>query len=149
MISRILLEATQPEIFQQEVQTAFGVVRTSRLFATDRDSVNNTITDIPVPANTTVQIRSIVLARHVSGSTGTVGTSGSWELVGTFKDVDGVLTQVGTDTLVVEHCDTTWSVLYEVYQNRLYLQAVLPSPAYGVGQSLVWNAYTYLHILGG
>ena len=148
--ARILLEAEQPEVYKQELQQALGVVKTARLVVKDVDWGSPTITELPVEDGKTVRVRTIVIARQVGGDAGTVGNSASWELIGTFKRVDGVLSQVGSTTSLVTHeDDTDWGTRYEVYGNQLFLQGEFNGATASTGLHVVFNSYSYIHTLVG
>lgn len=146
-MSRTLLQSEDPNIYKQELETALGGVVVARLRTLATTFLNNTITELIVPDNSTVLIRTCVLARQVSGNDGTAGDSGGWTLHGTFKNIGGSLFEVGTQTLVSDHCDTNWSCAYEISNNRLYVQGVMPT--LGADRNVVWNTYSYLFTLSG
>ena len=143
---RVLLEAEQPEIFKQELQQAFGVVKTARLVVKDERVGSPTITILPVEDGKTVRVHTIVIARQVGGTLGTVGNSASWELVGTFKRIDSTLSQVGSTTFLVAHeDDADWGVRYEIAANLLHLQGEFNGATDSLGLHVVFNAYSFIH----
>lgn len=147
---RVLLEAEQPEIFKQELQQAFGVVKTARLVVKDERVGSPTITTLPVEDGKTVRVRTIAIARQVGGTSGTVGNSASWELVGTFKRIGNTLSQVGSTTFLVTHeDDADWGIRYEVTENLLYLQGEFNGPTDSLGLHVVFNTYSFIHTLVG
>lgn len=148
MSERILLEATNEAIFRQELQTAIGGVKVGRLHVVNERVTAPTITTLPVLDGQTVRIRSVVLARQVGGSAGVVGNSASWELVGTFKNVGGTLSQVGTTTYLVTHeDDSDLGTDYDITANVLSLQAEFNGATDSLNLEVVWNSYSYLHVL--
>lgn len=150
MSSRILLEADNAEIFRQELQQAFGTVKVARLVMRDLNNASVTITTLPVDIGQVVRIRTIVLAHQVGGSAGVIGNSASWDMYGTFKNVGGTISQVGTTSLVGAHTDDAdWGVRYEVFENVLYIQSEFNGATNSENLHVVFNTYSYLHIMSG
>lgn len=141
---RILLEAEQPEIFRQELQQAFGVVKTARLVVKDERSGSPTITTLPVNDNTLIRVRTIALAQQIGGA----GNSASWEFAGTFKRVNGNLVQVGATTFTLTNeDDADWGIRYEVTENLLYIQGEFNGPTDSLDLHVVFNTYSFIHTL--
>ena len=147
-MGRTLLEADNAEIFRSEVSSAIGVTQTDRLITISPTATKNSLpTSIPVTLNTTVQIRAKVFARQRAG-TG-VGDSACFEILGTFKNVNGTVTQVdSTDTISSHNDDNNWSLEFEVSGERVYVQCTFVDPALESGNTIVWTAWLYTFSVG-
>ncbi len=142
-MSRVLLEADNPDIFRQEIQQAFGTVHASRKVVKDLTNATVTLTTIPIDGQL-VRVRSLIMARQVDGS----NNCAAWEMYGTFKNVNGVLSQVDTTDFVHQHeDDNDWGVRYELFENVLYLQSEFNGATNATGLHIVFNVYSFLHTL--
>ena len=92
---RVLLEAEQPEIFKQELQQAFGVVKTARLVVKDERVGSPTITTLPVEDGKTVRVRTIAIARQVGERRERWGTAPRGSLWVRLNVLGNILSQVG------------------------------------------------------
>jgi hypothetical protein len=141
---RILLEAEHPSIFKQELQQAIGFVKAARLIVRDERTPTPTITTLPVNEGEVVHVRTIGLAKQVGGAQ----NAASWELVGTFQRVGGVLYQAGSTTMVTTHeNDTDWGMRYEVVDDVLYVKGEFNGVNDSLDLHVVFNTYSYLHTL--
>lgn len=147
-MARTLLQAENLEIFKDEVGAAIGTCVTDRLInRSPTDLINPFPFSIPVALNTTVQVRAKVFVRQRSGAS--VGQSACFELLGTFKNVSGVVTQVGTTTTLGNHNENAnWSLTFSVSDARVYVNAVYTSTASEAGNTNVWTAYLYTFSVG-
>jgi hypothetical protein len=142
-MGRTLLEADNTEIFRNEVSLAIGVTQTDRLVTLNTAvSANSLPTSIPVELNSVVQIRAKVLARCRSGPSR--GRSAVFELLGSFKNIDGVVTQIDTTETICSHNDdNNWTVTFAVDGVRVYIQCTLTDPTLETGNTIIWTAYLY------
>lgn len=142
-MGRTLLEASNIDIFQQEVSMAMGAVQTDRLISTSPTfSANPLPTSVAVELNHTIQLRVKVLVRQRSGSN--VGDSACFELLATFKNMDGTVSQVGSTTTVASHTDNAnWSLDFTLFENRIYIQCTYADPTLEAGNTNIWTAYLY------
>jgi hypothetical protein len=150
MSGKALLEAESTEIFRQELQSAMGAVRAGRLVVQNVRFAANTIDEFPVGLGKTVRIRTICLGRQFSGTNGAVGDSGSWEFVGTFKNIGGTVTQVGTTTDLIQHRNNSdVAMRYFTDGYKVYVQALFNGATDSLGLDYVFTTYTYIHELNG
>ena len=147
-MSRVLLEADNLDIWRQEVQTAIGGVQVDRYVVKDQTAASFTIATLPCHSGEVLRVRAIVLAKQIGGSAGTIGNSATYELLATFKNLSGTLTQVGTTTVVAEHeDDTDWNAAFTITSNILTLTFSFNGATASTGLNVVCNAYSYLHTL--
>lgn len=88
------------------------------------DATVTTLVSVVIPTDTTVQIDAWAQGRRTGGTGGATGDSGGYEDRGVFKNIAGVVTQVGTtDHSMDKEDQATWnsdfaisgtSVLYQV-----------------------------------
>jgi len=148
MSGRALLEADSTEIFRQELQSAIGAVRGARVVIQNQRVGSPTIDEFPVGLGKTVRIRSVILARQFGGSNGTLGDSGSWEMVGTFKNISGTVSQVDETTFYVTHEDNSdVGVRFFTDGFKVYVQGQFTGATDSLGLDYVFSAYTYIHEL--
>lgn len=147
-MGRTLLEAENPEIFKTEVGMAVGYTQTDRLVSISPTTANNPFpTSIVVALNTTVQLRAKVFARQRAGDV--VGQSACFELIGTFKNVNGTVTQVDSTTTVCSHNDdNNWTLAFEISGERVLINCVYTDHTLEAGNTIVWTAYLYTFSVG-
>jgi hypothetical protein len=145
---RTLLQAENPEIFKDEVGAAIGTCVTDRLVTRNPSAtVNPFNASVPIALNTTTQIRAKALVRQRSGSN--VGQSACIELLGTFKNVSGTVTEVGTPDTICNHNDSAnWSLTFTISNDRVLVNAVYASTSAEAGNTNVWTLYLYTFSVG-
>ena len=125
------------------------MVKTARLVVKDERVGSPTITTLPVEDGRPYECAPSPL-RGRWGNVGNGGNSASWELVGTFKRIGNILSQVGSTTFLVTHeDDADWGIRYEVTENLLYLQGEFNGPTDSLGLHVVFNTYSFIHTLVG
>jgi hypothetical protein len=147
-VGRTLLEAENAEIFKTEVGMAIGQTQTDRLVSINPTTSNNPFpTSIAIALNTTTQIRAKVFARQRAGDV--PGQSGCFELIGTFKNINGTVTQVDTTTTVCSHNDdNNWTVTLSLSGERVLINCVYVDPALENGNTIIWTLYVYTFTVG-
>lgn len=79
------------------------------------DATVTTLQTIAAPATTTIRVQSTVVARRTGGAAGTAEDGASYVITGTFKNVAGVATQIGTTSVVSSNEDQAgWDCVYDV-----------------------------------
>lgn len=149
MSSRILLESGNPEIFNQEIQTAMGQVIVGRLIMENPTSPRNTMLAIPTEAGETIRVRTIMTARQIGGTAGNIGDSGAWEIITTFKNVNGICSKVGASTIFSAQTDNANLTLEhdEHSDSNIYVQCVASFEALEANKIWLWNGYNFIHTL--
>jgi hypothetical protein len=147
-MGRTLLEAENAEIFKTEVGMAVGAVITDRLTSVNPTvSANSLPTSIPITLNTVSQIRAKVLARQRSGDA--PGQGACFEILGTFKNVNGTVTQIDSTTTICSHNDdNNWTLGFTVDGDRVYTQCTYTDPTLENGNTIIWTAYLYTFSVG-
>lgn len=69
-----------------------------------------TIATIPIPSNTTVLIEGKVVARRTSGVAGSAQDGAGYIIAGTFKNISGTATDIGTSSIYSAEDQAAWSV---------------------------------------
>jgi hypothetical protein len=150
MSGRALLEADSPDIFRAELQSMLGFARGARLVIQNGRHASWTVDEFPIGLDKTVRVHTLVLARQFAGSNGAVGDSGSWEIVGTFKNIGGTVSQVDSTTVLVTHEDNNdVGVAYFTDGFKVYVQATFSGATDSLGLDYVFTAYTTIHELSG
>ncbi len=72
------------------------------------NNTQSTLHTFAIPTNKTVSLDCWVIARRTGGSAGANGDSASYRVVGTFKNISGVVTLVGALTNLFTHEDQAW-----------------------------------------
>lgn len=79
---------------------------------TTTDATTTTVSSIGLNSDAAIQVTAAVVARRTGGVAGggAVGDTASYLLVGSYRNVGGTVTQVGTTTRLVEHeDDAAWN----------------------------------------
>lgn len=84
-------------------------------YTTTTDASTATLATFTVPASTSVGVLAQVVARRTGGSAGTAEDAAHYILAGTFKNVAGTATQVGSTTVVHTAEDQAgWAAVFDV-----------------------------------
>lgn len=101
-IADTLVQHNMPDVFRLETANATPV---------------ETLVLAP-PTNTTMTVRYRIVGRRTDG--GGVGNTGSYDLVGTFKNIAGTLTQVGATAVLATVEDTAgWAAAFSINTTRI------------------------------
>lgn len=147
-MSRVLLEAENVDIWRAEVSQAMGTVQADRLVVRGDTDTTFTLGTLSIRPGEVSRVRTIVLGKQVGGTSGTVGNAASYEICGTFKNLDGTVTQIGTTTALITHeDDADWGVAFSIASNVLSLTVSFNGATASTGLHVVFNAYSYLHTL--
>lgn len=84
----------------------------------------STMANVVTPTDTTVTIEATVVARRTGGTAGTAGDGASYKIIGTFKNIGGTVTQIGTTTVVHSVEDQGgWDVEFSISGSNVSLVA--------------------------
>lgn len=89
---------------------------------TTTDATNTEIFSVLVDTNKTVMMDVSVVARRTGGSAGTNGDSAFYRLVGAYKNIGGVLTGIGTPSLVSGEDQAGWNLSFTSVSNTAIVQ---------------------------
>lgn len=96
-------------------------------FAQGRVATNNatitTVETIATTTNTTIQIKAEVIGRRTGGTGGTAGDGAGYFIVGTFKNIGGTVTQIGTTTnLHTAEDQAGWDCVFTISGTNILVQ---------------------------
>lgn len=96
-------------------------------FAQGRVTTNNatitTVQTIATTTDTTLQIKAEVIGRRTGGTGGTAGDGAGYFIVGTFKNIGGTVTQIGTTTNVhVVEDQAGWGCVFTISGTNILVQ---------------------------
>jgi len=92
---------------------------------TTTSAATTTLQTFSVATNNTVTIEARVLARRTGGSSGTTGDSAAYTIEGTFKNISGTVTQVGSQTTVHQAEDqSAWNTLFTISGTNVLVSVV-------------------------
>lgn len=96
-------------------------------FAQGRVATNNatitTVETIATTTDTTIQIKAEVIGRRTGGTGGTAGDGAGYFIVGTFKNIGGTVTQIGTTTNVhVVEDQAGWNCVFTISGTNILVQ---------------------------
>lgn len=115
IIARFQTTATNDDpilsVYQNRITTTSAATTTLQTFA--------------IPSNHTAVIEARVLARRTGGSSGATGDSAAYTIQGTFKNISGTVTQVGSQTTVHQAEDqSAWNSLFTISGTNVLLSVV-------------------------
>lgn len=92
-----------------QLWTAVYAIRT-KVKRTTTDATATGLIRVGVDNNKTVMIQAHIVARRTGGSSGTTGDSAWYVLTGAYKNISGVLTGIGSPSLIGGEDQAAWDV---------------------------------------
>lgn len=83
-------------------------------FVSTTDATATPIANIVVPANSVFTIKTFVSGSRSGGASGTAGDSAGYEIFGTFKNVSGIISQVGSTTKTANEDQVAWDCDFSI-----------------------------------
>jgi hypothetical protein len=117
-------------VYQQRVATTDATVTTLHSLATTTDY--------------TYVVEVKVIARRTGGASGAAGDSAGYSLLGTFKNVAGTVTQVGTTSVVATHeSQAAWDCVFDISTTNIRVRITGAA-----GNNVTWHSTVELSALG-
>ncbi len=86
------------------------------------DNTTTTLHTFTVPASTTLYISSVVIARRTGGTSGTAEDGASFEIKGTYNNISGNATRIGSINKIANKNQSAWNVNLVPSSGQVLLQ---------------------------
>lgn len=126
-----------------QMWTALYSIRTTVKLKTT-DDVATGLIRIPIEPGKAVMIEASVIAHRVGGSSGTIGDTAFYKLIGAYKNINGTLTGIGTPSLISGEDQSGWNVAFSSSLNGEALVVVTGA----VGNDIVWEGTISTYFVG-
>ncbi|QJX71946.1 YapH protein [Faustovirus] len=103
--------------------------------AFSNDVAPTTVSTVNIPANTTVLIEAVIVARRTGGASGTAEDGGGFIWYGTFKNVAGTATVIAAPILNAMSDQPAWTIGYAIAGAAVEIQATAAA-----ANDVMWTA---------
>lgn len=104
------------------------------------DATVTTLDTFNIKPDTCTQLKVYVVARRAGGASGSANDCASYEISGTFKDVSGVATILGSLNTVANEDQAAWDATLTASGPNVLLTVTGAS-----GNNVTWNAQTLIN----